>query len=175
MAISFRNLQGSKSPLDVVIASHLTGNWTVGNITSNVNPTIESGSNQPDFYAQVDNVGPNAILINIERREKVPIDEGQEPNGDYTHAWRTWLTIDVFAETSIILGDMEDEINRILWTIAPNNSVRLKKTYGGSENSEIQNFAESEIVFERFQPEGKRDDNPSSRGLLVCYWYKDNI
>jgi len=70
-----------------------------------------------------------------------------------------------------ILGLFEDEINRIVWERAPDNSTRLVKSNGA--NSEAQFFENSELEFNRIEPEGELDTNPSSQGFLIIVWYKD--
>ena len=94
-----------------------------------------------------------------------------DPNGDGSHEWVTEVSFDVWAENLEILGFFEDEINRVIWERSPDNSTRLVKSNG--QNSEAQNFENSEIEFDRIAPEGELDTNPSSQGFLLIVWYKD--
>lgn len=171
MTVTFRYLVGTKQSLDKVIDYHLTTNWNSAN-TSSITPDIENSVDEPDYNAQLDRTGPNKILLNILSRRKVPIEAAQEPNGDYTHEWVTDISVDVYAEDMAKLQLFEDEINRILWEIAPNNSVRLDKSDGN--DSEVFMFEENELEFDRIQPEGGRiNDNPASQAILRCHWFKD--
>lgn len=172
--ISFRHLEGTVESLDKTIAYHITSNWTSAN-TNSITPDFENATTQPDYSAQMDRTGPNKVLINIVSRKKVGIDQGNEPNGDGVHEWVTVITIDVYAEDITTLSLFEDEINRILWTVAPNNYLRLKKS-NGTQNSEAEFFEENELEFERITPdEGKIADVPGSQALLAIHWFKDKV
>ena len=83
----------------------------------------------------------------------------------------TEVSFDILAENLEILGLFEDEVNRIIWERSPSNSTRLVKSNGA--NSEAQFFENSEIEFDRIEPEGDLDTNPSSQGFLLIVWYKD--
>lgn len=170
MTVAYRYLVGSKEPLDKTIAYHLTQNWTSAN-TSSITPVVENSVAEPDYEAQMDSTGLNKILINILSRQKIPVEEAQEPNSDYTHEWVTEISIDVFAENITLLQLFEDEVNRILWELAPNNATRLNKSDGSA--SEVAWFEENELEFQRLEPETSRNENPASEAILRCHWFKD--
>lgn len=170
MTVTFRNLVGTREPLDKTIAYHLTTNWNNAN-TSSITPTIENSVAEPDMEAQFDKTGLNKVFVNILTRRKTPVEEAQEPNGDYTHHWVTEIVITIYAETITLLQFFEDEVNRILWEVAPNNATRLDKSDGS--DSEVQLFEENELEFQRLESESSRNDNPSSEAILRCHWYKD--
>ena len=172
MGITFRYLSGNKESLDKVIAYHLNNSWNNSN-TLNTSPVFESATDEPDFAAQTDKSGINKIHINIISRRKVPTTEGNEPNGDTVHQWLTTITITIDAESVALLTLFEDEVNRILWTVAPNNAIRLKKS-NGTEDSEVFMFEENELEFERVDPEQPMiSDLVSSQAVLGLHWYKD--
>lgn len=157
--------------MDKTIASKFTTNWNSAN-TNSITPGIENSADEPDYQAQLDKTGPNKVLVNISDRRKRPIEEANEPNGDYTHEWVTTLTIDIYAENMNLLQLFEDEVNRILWEIAPNNATRVTKSNG--QNSEMFLFEENELEFERISPEEDQiNDNPTSQGILRIHWFKD--
>lgn len=169
--ITFRRLVGAKESLDKTIAYHLTQNWTTAN-TNSLTPDFENATSEPDYAAQMDRTGPNKILINVIGRRKIGIQDGNEPNGDSVHEWLTTISIDIYAEDVTTLSLFEDEVNRILWLVAPNNFTRLNKSDGSSSEAEF--FDENELEFERISPdEGKINEVPGSQGLLGIHWFKD--
>ena len=91
-------------------------------------------------------------------------------NGDDKHAWVFKILIEVQGESLAIMTLIEDEINRILWTLSPNSGTRLLKSDGAS--SEIAYFEDSEVTFNRIEPESEDDYTPISQGELVAYYYK---
>ena len=169
MAVTIRNLSGDRENLDKTLDYHLTEDWVSGN-TNSITPDIENGTDDPDFLARQDYTGPNKIYINVVSRQRAE-DSDNDPNGDASHYWRTEISFDVWGETMETLSLMEDEINRIIWEIAPDYSTRLTKSNGA--NSEAQYFENSEIEFNRIEPEGELDTNPSSQGFLLIAWFKD--
>ena len=168
MTVTIRNLIGARENFDKVLDYHLTTDWVTANTV--IKPDIENGTDDPDFMARQDFTGPNKIYINVVSRAR-SMDSENDPNGDGSHEWRTEISFDVWAENAVKLSLFEDEINRILWEISPNNTTRLVKSNGS--NSEAQLFENSEIQFNRIEPEGVLDTNPSSQGFLIIIWYKD--
>tara|TARA_B100000029_G_C16899922_1_gene713660 strand:- start:30 stop:545 length:516 start_codon:yes stop_codon:yes gene_type:complete len=169
MTVTIRNLVGTRENLDKVFDYHLTDDWTSSNV-GGVTPDIENSTDDPDFLARQDYTGPNKIFINVSSRLRTT-DSENDPNGDGSHEWKTEITFDLWGESLEILGLMEDEVNRIIWELAPSNSTRLTKSNG--QNSEVQYFENSEVEFARIEPEGELDTNPSSQGFLTVVWFKD--
>jgi len=170
MTVSFIHLSGTRENFDKVIDYNITTFWNSAN-TSSITPDIENGTDDPDYLARQDNTGPNKIFLNLISRERSDA-ERDDPNGDGNHVWKAIVSIDVYAETLAILGLFEDEINRILWEKAPNNSVRLVKSDASA--SEAHHFESSEIEFQRIEPQENLevDDNPNSQGFLIIFYYK---
>ena len=169
MTVTIRNLSGARENFDKVLDYHLTTDWNSSN-TGGVTPDIENGTDDPDFMARQDITGANKIFINVVSRARSS-DSENDPNGDGSHEWRTEVSVDVWAEDLETLGLFEDEVNRIVWERAPDNSTRLVKSNGA--NSEAQFFENTELEFNRIEPEGELDTNPSSQGFLIIVWYKD--
>jgi hypothetical protein len=169
MTVTIRNLVGTRENFDKVLDYHLTTDWNSSS-TGGITPDIENSTDDPDFLARQDFTGPNKIFINVASRNRTSNSEN-DPNGDGSHEWVTEVSFDVWAENLEILGFFEDEINRVIWERSPDNSTRLVKSNG--QNSEAQNFENSEIEFDRIAPEGELDTNPSSQGFLLIVWYKD--
>ena len=102
-----------------------------------------------------------------------------EPNGDFSHYYRTEIMIDIWAENPTTMYLFEDEVNRLLWELRPNESTRIKKSNGvdgvlalGTQDSEIESFQDTEIEWEFV---GVDDDSAlrvSSQGSLFCNWFK---
>jgi hypothetical protein len=179
LTVTIRHLQGTREPLDIVIAAHLTDNWDSSNITDTVTPTIEALTYIPSYNVEEDYAtNPNIIKVSVLRRFRVEDDE-HEPLGDDSHNWQTELQIDVWAETPILLQEFEDEINRILWEIRPNENTRLKKSDGvqatlsaGSQDSEIESFEKTEVDFEFLGTDDDSAARVSSTATLTVNWFK---
>ena len=168
MAASFTNLAGTRENLDKTIRFRLQTNWTASN-TSNITPVFESDTESSDNLARQDDSYLNNIRINLFSRERVKEAE-MDFNGDDKHTWKFKLLIEVQAETLALLTSFEDEINRILWVISPDSGTRLTKS--DSSNSEAEFFEDSEVTFNRIEPESKDDYTPISQGELVIYFSK---
>ena len=168
MAVTFINLSGSRENLDKTIRYRLQTNWTASNV-SNITPKFESDTEQSDSLARQDESALNVVRIGLFSRERVT-DAEMEFNGDDKHAWVFKILIEVQAESLTIMTLIEDEINRILWTLSPNGATRLLKSDGA--NSEIAFFEDTEVAFNRIEPESEDDYTPISQGQLVAYYYK---
>ena len=168
MAVSFTNLSGTRENLDKTIRYRLQANWTPAN-TSSITPVFESDTESSDNLARQDDSYLNNIRINLFSRERIK-DAEMDFNGDDKHTWKFKLLIEVQAETLSLLTLFEDEINRILWTLSPNSGTRLLKSDGA--NSEAEFFEDSEISFNRIEPESKDDYTPISQGELVIFYSK---
>ena len=179
MTITIRHLSGTREPLDIVIAAHLTEFWDTSNITDTVTPTIEALTYIPSLNVDEDfATDPNIIKVSAVRRYRTEEDE-QEPLGDDSHTWYTDVEIDVWAEGVVLLQEFEDEINRILWEKRPNENDRLKKSDGvvgtlatGAANSEVEFFEKTEIEFEFLGNDDESAGRVSSQGTLKCGWFK---
>jgi hypothetical protein len=176
MTVTIRHLVGSREPLDIVIAAHLTDNWDNTN-TDSVTPTIEPLSYIPSMSVDEDfQTSPNIIKTSMVTTERI-IDD--EPLGDDSHYYRTEIVIDLWAESPTLLQLFEDEINRILWEARPNKATRLNKSDGvqstlavGSQASEVESFEDTELRWEFL---GTDDDSAlrvSSNASLFCNWFK---
>ena len=179
MVVTIRHLVGTREPLDIVLAAHITEQWDDTNITDAVTPTIEPLTYIPSQNIEDDfSTDANIIKIEVIRRFRVEEDE-QEPLGDDSHYWQTEVEINVWGETVTLLQEFEDEINRILWEIRPNENTRLKKSDGsktilaaGSQDSEVEFFLKTEIEFEFLGVDEDIADSVSSQGILLCAWFK---
>lgn len=169
MTITFTNLSGARENLDLTIKDLLSDNWTAGNITGTITPTFTCDTEEPDYLARKDNSDLNAIRVQLFSRERYNKDD-TDVNGDDKHTWVCKLLIQVQAESLVVMTQMEDEVNRILWESRPNNNTRLPKSNGS--NSEVAYFEDSEIEFNRVEPEDENDDTPSSEAQLFCIYYK---
>lgn len=176
MTVTIRHLTGSREPLDIVIAAHLTENWT-GSNTSSVTPTIEPLSYIPSMNIDEDFMtNPNIIKTSMVTVERMTEDE---PLGDDSHYYRTDIMIDLWAETPTLLQLFEDEVNRILWEIRPNGAIRLNKSDGsqgvlavGTQSSEIESFEDTEVEWEFLGTEDDSALRVSSQATLQCNWFK---
>ena len=169
MTITFTNLSGSRENLDKSIKDLLSDNWTAGNITGTITPDFQSDTEEPDQLAKPDNSYVNTIRVNyVSRRLYQP--EDFDFNGDDKHAWVCILFIECQGESLQVLLDMEDEVNRILWENRPNGATRLNKS--DSSASEVAYFENSEIEFQRLEPESEDDQTPTSQGELKMVYYK---
>ena len=167
MAVTFINLSGAREPPDKTIRYLLTTYWTASN-TSSITPIFQSASEEPDYIANDDLVNEDIIAVTWIADQKA---NDNEPNGDSIHHWKHVLRIDIWAQTVPILLLFCDEVNRILWDYAPNSGTRLVKSTGA--NAEGDYFEESEITFERIDPEEQTIDfKPSMSGILEIHFRK---
>lgn len=172
MTVTIRHLVGTREPLDIVIAAHLTEDWA-----ESITPVIEPLSYIPSMNVEEDfQTNPNMIKLSIIRSERLVDDE---PLGDDSHYYMTEVIIDVWAESPTILQQFQDEVNRILWEKAPNKATRLKKSDGsqgtlavGTQDSEVEFFNETEIIFDYIGSEDDVGHRVSSQGVLDCRWFK---
>jgi len=179
MTVTIRHLQGTREPLDIVIAAQLTATWNSSNITDTVTPTIEALTYIPSLNVDEDfATNPNIIKVQATRRYRTEEDE-QEPLGDDSHTWYTDVEVNIWAESIVLLQEFEDEVNRILWEQRPNENDRLKKSDGveatlalGSQNSEVEFFEKTEIEFEFLGNDDESAGRVSSQGTLKCGWFK---
>ena len=168
MAVIFTNLSGARENLDKTIRYRLQTNWTAANV-SGITPKFESDTEESDSLSRQDESHLNAVRVGLFSRERVT-DVNMDFNGDDKHAWVFKILIEVQGESLAIMTLIEDEINRILWTLSPNSGTRLLKSDGA--NSEIAYFEDSEVTFNRIEPESEDDYTPISQGELVAYYYK---
>lgn len=165
MTVSFTNLSGTRENLDKTVRYQLQNNWTAANVSS-VTPTFESDTEEADSMALPDKSVINVVRVNLFSRER---STEMDVNGDDKHKWIFKVLIEIQAESLTILTQMEDEVNRILWSISPNNSTRLLKSDGSA--SEAAYFENSEITFNRISPQTEADFTPISQGELeICYF-----
>jgi len=170
MVVTWLNLVGTRENLDETIRNLLQTNWLKAN-TQNVLPQFESDTRQPDNLATDDDTGVQKVYVRYSGREQDFGDEGI-PNGDSIHRFLVRLLIDLYGDSLNQLTFFEDEVNRILWENRPNNADRILKTDGTA--SEIAIFENSEIQFERIEPEDNaQDESPSSQGELEIWVYKN--
>lgn len=168
MAISFTNLSGTRENLDKTIRYHLQTNWNSANCSS-ITPKFESDTESSDGMARQDDAHINTVKVNLFSRERIK-DAEMDFNGDDKHTWAFKLLIEVQGESLTIMTQFEDEINRIIWTLSPNSGTRLTKSDGA--NSEAALFEDSEVTFNRIEPESEDDYTPISQGELIIYYYK---
>ena len=168
MTVTFLNLVGSREPPDKTIRYRLSVNWNNANTLSK-SPTFQSDSEEPDVMATDDMADENLVTVRWLSSFREP-DPENEPNGDTIHHWKHRLAIDLWGETQTMALLMQDEINRIIWEIAPKNNVALVKSDGS--NSEADYFEKNEIDFQRIQPESKIDNRPSYGGILEIHFRK---
>ena len=168
MAISFVNLVGAREEPDKIIRALLENQWTRANV-KNVLVKFQSDSEEPDFISGDDNTNMNLVGVRWLITERVKNKEN-EPNGDTIHHYIHRLAINVWGETMNVALLMCDEVNRILWENRPGNSVRLDKSDG--DDSEADYFEETEIDFERIEPDNPIDPKPSFEGILEIHFRK---
>ncbi len=176
MTVTVRHLVGTKEPLDITIAAHITDNWNSSN-TSSVVPVVEPLSYIPSMNVEEDfQTNPNIIKTSIISTNRLIEDE---PLGDDSHYYSTEIVIDVWAETPTQLMLFQDEVNRILWEARPNGATRLKKSDGtkgvlvvGTQNSEVEFFENTEIIWEYIGSEDDIAQRVSSQGIIDCRWFK---
>jgi len=169
MTITFTNLSGSRENLDKSIKDLLSDNWTAGNITGTITPIFTSDTEEPDQLARPDGAELNAVRVNYVSRTRLDPDKF-DVNGDNKHAWMCTLFIEVQGESLQVLLDMEDEVNRILWENAPDGQTRLPKS--DTADSEVAWFEDSEVEFERIDPESEDDQTPTSQAELKMVYFK---
>ena len=180
MPITWRHLSGVRENLDIVLEAHIRDNWDNTNITPNMTPVFENLSHLPSNVIDDDNItDPNLVRLSIESRKRTE-DDDDEPLGDSAHTWKIRIQIDLWAENYIILTQVEDEINRIIWTIRPNENTRLNKSTGvrppvvGSSASEAGRFVPDEVDFEFLGPENEGiSHRVGSQGTLEVWAFKD--
>jgi hypothetical protein len=169
LTVTFTNLSGSRENLDKTIRYLLEDNWTASNITGTITPDFQSDTEEPDQLARPDNSYVNTVRINYSSRSKYQ-EEELDFNGDDKHAWVCILFIECQGESLQVLLDMEDEVNRILWENRPNGATRLNKSDGSA--SEVAFFENSEVEFERLEPEAEDDQTPTSQAELRLIYFK---
>ena len=169
MTVTFRNLSGVREPLDKTIRAIFFNNWTKNN-TKGITPKFESDTEEKDFVAREDGTGPNNVLVSWISRTRTD-DPEQEALGDSIHLWQELVVVEIHAESLALLLLFEDEINRIIWENRPNSATRLNKANGSA--SHIEYFGNSEMTFERIEPDDEDDVIPKSTGDLVGFYYKN--
>lgn len=168
MTVTFQHLVGSYENVDKTIAYNLENNWDQTK-TSNVTPAFENGTDEPDFKAQFDAIGPNTILVNTIHRDLDVTDD--EVNSDTVHSVYEEIVITIVAESRLMRISLEDEVNRILWELNVNSANRVNKSDGS--NSHIDHFVKSEISFLEIDIDGIDSTNfQSSEGTLTVVYYK---
>jgi len=169
MTVTLGNLSGSRENLDLTIKDLFNDNWTAGNITGTITPQFECDTEEADNLARNDDSFIDTVKVNYVSRTRYDIDNF-DVNGDDKHAWVCELFIEIKGQTLQVLLDMEDECNRILWENRPNGGTRLNKSDGAA--SEVSFFEDSEVEFERLEPETDEDYTPISQASLKCVYYK---
>lgn len=169
MTVTVGNLVGARENLDKTIRDLLEDNWTAGNITGTITPSFISDTEEPDQLARPDDSALNEVRVNYVSRSRSQPDDF-DVNGDDKHQWKCNVFIELQGESLQVLLDMEDEVNRILWENRPNGGNRLPKSDGS--DSEVAYFEESEIEFERLEPESEDDQTPISQGELIMIYFK---
>jgi len=176
LTVTIRHLVGTREPMDVTIAAHITADWNASN-TSSITPIVEPLSYIPSMNVDEDFMtSPNIIKTSIVSTERMIEDE---PNGDFSHYYRTEIMIDIWAENPTTMYLFEDEVNRLLWELRPNETTRIKKSNGvdgvlalGSQDSEIESFQDTEIQWEFIGVDDDAALRVSSQGSLFCNWFK---
>ena len=169
LTVTFTNLSGSRENLDKTIRYLLEDNWTASNITGTITPSFESDTEEPDQLARPDNSYVNTIRVSYVSRSRFDA-TAFDVNGDDKHGWICTIYIECQGESLQVMMDMEDEVNRILWENRPNGATRLNKS--DSSASEVAYFENSEIEFQRLEPESEDDQTPTSQGELKMVYYK---
>ena len=169
MTITFTNLSGTRENLDKSIWDLLGDNWTAGNLTGTITPIFTCDTVEPDQLARPDGSDTNAVRINYVSRTRLSPDDF-DINGDDKHAWMCTVFIECQGESLTTLLQIEDEVNRILWENRPNGGTRLAKS--DTAASEVAWFEDSEIEFERLEPEDEVDYTPISQGELKMIYFK---
>ena len=164
MTVTFQHLVGSYENVDKTIAYNLSNDWTYS-----TTPTFENGTDEPDYKAQFDAVGPNSILVNTVERDLERTDD--EVNSDTIHSVYEKIAITIVAESRLMRIALEDEVNRILWEHNLNSGNRLLKS--DSSNSHIDHYEKSEVTFVEIDVPGTESYNFSgSEGFLTVVYYK---
>ncbi len=169
MTVIFQHLVGDYENTDKVIAYNIDEDWVDSNTLSN-KPRIENGTDEPDYKAQFELSGPNAVLINTIERDLDGSDD--EANSDTVHSIYERIAITVVAESRIMRIKIEDEINRILWEHNLNSANRLLKS-NGTQNSHIDRYEKSEVTFREIDLPGDNSQHlQGSEGFLTVVYYK---
>jgi hypothetical protein len=170
MPVSFSHLVGDIESIDKTIWYHVTLEWDNSN-TNSITPVFENGIDEPDYIAQFDRSGPNKILFNS--INKLTEDKSdQEVNSDTIHAVEEEILITIVAESREARYLFENEINRIIWELSPNSSIRLTKS-GDVEDSHVDHFKKSEVQFNEIElPNNETAYLIGSEGTLTCIYYK---
>ena len=162
--------------MDVTIAAHITADWNASN-TSSITPVIEPLSYIPSMDVEEDFMtSPNIIKTSNINTERMVDDE---PNVDFSHYYRTEIVIDMWAETPTVLNLFQDEVNRLLWELRPNETTRIKKSNGvdgilalGTQDSEIESFQDTELQWDFVGVDDGSNLRVSSQASLLCNWFK---
>lgn len=170
MAIAYLHLVGSWEDLDETIRYQIQTNWNPAN-TNSITPTFKSatGTNVDHSWPRATSFGTNQIHFNEEEIGDIP---SEQANGDFWQGMLSLVYIDVFAADANKLKSFVREINRIIWTINPNSSVRVKKS-NATEDSVIDRFDPPTVKFIK-----ERNLNPPIKimphtsGTLRIIWYK---
>lgn len=168
MTVTFINLVGSREAPDKTIRYGLQTNWSFAN-TLNKTPVFNSDSEEPDMRAEDDLSDENMVTIRWLLSERDP-DKSNEPNGNTIHHWKHRLVVDIWGETMHMALLIQDEVNRILWEISPDNDTPLVKSDGS--NSEADYFERDEIDFERIGNTSRMDNRASFAGILEIHFRK---
>ena len=164
--VAFMNLDGDRENLDKTLRYTFESYWD-STSTNDITPWFKSDTEEPSQLSQQDNTSPNEIRCGLFGREKAEL---RDYNGDAVHGWIQKILIEIQAENLQTMTLFEDEVNRILWSYQPDTGVRLLKSDGLP--SEAAEFMESEMEFQRVQPEGTEDQTPTSQGILSIVYYK---
>ena len=164
MTITFQHLVGNFENSDKVISYNLAVNWAYV-----YTPRFENGTDEPDYKAQFELSGPNAILVNTISRDVSRTDD--EVNGDSVHSVDERIAITIIAESRIVRIGFEDEVNRILWELDANSVNRIVKS--DTTNSHIDHFEKSEVTFDEIELPGDESQTlQGSEGFLTAIYYK---
>lgn len=170
MTVTYINLSGTRESPDKTLRYRLQTHWTAANITGTITPIFQSAYEEPDYIADDDRANEDIVTITWLADQRIE-DSTNEPNGDSIHHWIHILRIDVWAQDTLRLNEICDEINRIIWEYAPNSGTRLLKSDGA--NSEADYFEKTEITFERVEPvKSGIDFKPSTTGILEIHYRK---
>lgn len=168
MTVTYSHLAGTFENTDKVIAYNIEQNWTNGNTDSTI-PRFENGTDEPDYRAQFDRAFPNAVLVNTIDLDFTENDD--EVNSDTVHSVKEEILVTIIAESRKMRVLMENEVNRILWELAPNTATRVVKS--DTTNSHIDRFEKSEISFSQIDiPNDQTFHLQGSEGSLFCVYYK---
>lgn len=168
MTVTFQHLVGEFENTDKVIAYNIENDWNADN-TLEIKPNINNGTDEPDYNAQFDMSGPNAVLINTIERDLDINDD--EVNSDTVHSVYETIAITIIAESRKMRIKIEDEVNRILWEHNINSSNRIIKS--DLSNSHIDHYEKSEVSFNQIElPDNNSQFLQGSEGFLTVVYYK---